>query len=253
MTEHPTLFQAPMARKILDGTKLQTRRVCTTRTSLFNGGPFSRGLFDRLDFDKAWVDKGPSPAGNPGPYLKVPLPDTDTVQRIYPRVQVGDHLWVKETFQVVYDCGADCGGWEGEHEGACEHRRVVCRATDPNGLDGYASIENDDDTPKWKPSIFMPRWASRITLEVTDVRVERVQEISAKDIVAEGAVDQPHHDAILGKMPISSFDGKAYVDLLSLWAAGWDSINAKRGFGWKTNPWVWAYTFKRIGADDGRS
>ena len=245
VTEHPTLFKAPMVRRVIDGTKLQTRRVCTARNSLFNGGPFSKGVWGRLDFATAWVDPGPSPAGNAGPYLKVPMDDGDSTQRIYPRVLRGDHLWVRETFQVVYDCPHDvCSGWDGENEGVCEHRRAVYRATDPDGLDDYVSIESGDEGAKWKPSIFMPRWACRLVCEVTEVRAQRVQEITAEDIMAEGAVDRPHHDAHLGKMPVSSFDGKAYTDLRSLWAAGWDSINAKRGFGWNTNPWVWAFTFR---------
>jgi hypothetical protein len=92
----------------------------------------------------------------------------------------------------------------------------------------------------------MPRWASRITLEVTGVRVQRVQEISAKDIIAEGAVERSHEVEFLGKCPVSTFDGCCYSDLKSLWAAGWDSINAKRSFGWEVNPWVWVYEFKKL-------
>ena len=79
------------------------------------------------------------------------------------------------------------------------------------------------------------------------IRAERVQDISAKDIIAEGAVfgsHQPNWDN--RDWPVSVFDGGCYPDLLSLWRAGWDSLNAKRGFGWKENPWVWVVEFRRI-------
>jgi len=75
----------------------------------------------------------------------------------------------------------------------------------------------------------MPRWASRITLELTDVRVQRLQEISAEDAVAEGCSALPDNGIALSR----------FTDL-------WNSINEKRGYGWGVNPWVWALTFKRL-------
>jgi hypothetical protein len=91
---------------------------------------------------------------------------------------------------------------------------------------------------KWRPSIFMPRWASRITLEIVSVKVERVQEISKEDAIAEGV------EAVM-------VDGHKYGLQTGndyKWAFNqlWDSINAKRGYGWDVNPWVWAVTFKRV-------
>lgn len=93
----------------------------------------------------------------------------------------------------------------------------------------------DDDRPEWrglwKPSIHMPRWASRITLRVTDVRVERVQEITEGDAVREGVQAIP-------EAPASLTDRTAFASL-------WDSLNAKRGHGWDVNPWVWVVSFER--------
>ena len=116
----------------------------------------------------------------------------------------GDRLWVRETH------------WRAEGEGTGGKVRFLqYKATSP------------DDPPlgdRWRPSIHMPRWASRITLEVTGVRVERVQDISNEDVHAEGFA--PWGDKYL-----------SFADL-------WDSINANRGYGWDANPWVWVVEFK---------
>jgi hypothetical protein len=93
------------------------------------------------------------------------------------------------------------------------------------------------------PSIFMPRWASRITLEITDVRVQRVQEISLEDCLAEG-IDVPGRERMLTIGPINRACDEAHCR--AHFSQLWDSINAKRGFSWESNPWVWALTFKRL-------
>jgi hypothetical protein len=84
---------------------------------------------------------------------------------------------------------------------------------------------------KWRPSIFMPRWASRITLRVTDVRVERVQDISEADARAEGVLKA-------GGASLSLYAARHHFSQL------WDRINAKRGYGWDINPWVWVVEFE---------
>jgi hypothetical protein len=118
----------------------------------------------------------------------------------------GDRLWVRETWFQGY--------------------ATVYRADHPECQpSGYSA-------DKWRPSIFMPRWASRLTLEITDVRVQQVQAISEADANAEGC-DLPARDQDWSQCR------RWYQDL-------WDSINAKRGCGWATNPWVWALTFRRI-------
>jgi hypothetical protein len=83
----------------------------------------------------------------------------------------------------------------------------------------------------WRPSIFMPRWASRITLEITDIKVERVQEITFTDLKKEGMDTTNKH-----------FFGAHIFENL------WNSINAKRGYGWESNPFVWVISFKRVEA-----
>lgn len=133
---------------------------------------------------------------------------------------VGDALWVRETFLAV-------GGIDSPK---C---RIVYRASN-DGPDEWLS-------PVWRPSIHMPRWASRITLEVTGVRPERIQDISPADCRAEGievfAGDQliePGHDRVTDAIYRDQF------------AKLWNSINAKRGHGWDANDWVWVVEFRRV-------
>jgi len=121
-----------------------------------------------------------------------------------PYGQPGDRLWVRETFND-------------------DRKETIYRA------DGDMPGEWFDAGSKWRPAIHMPRNRSRLTLEVTGVRVERVQSISDADVLAEGCEER------LGRhVP-------AYIQL-------WDSLNAKRGYGWEKNPWVWVVEFKRVAA-----
>lgn len=123
----------------------------------------------------------------------------------------GDQLWVRETCLIH-----------------CKPRRL-----EPKGEVVYKADFPDEATaePGWNPSIFMPRWASRIQLEITNIRVERVQNISIPDAVAEGI-------RVITDPECPEPDERYRVL--------WDTINAKRGYSWETNPWVWVIEFKRI-------
>jgi hypothetical protein len=127
----------------------------------------------------------------------------------------GDRLWVRET-------------WYGP------------------GLYGLRfRADNEHNKPphaRWKPSIHMPRWASRITLEVTGVRVERVREIRPTDVIWEGVEPEeiPGYIGFDGGQPPELDEAGTIAKFRDLW----DSINAKRGFGWDENPWVWVVEFK---------
>jgi hypothetical protein len=136
-----------------------------------------------------------------------------------PYGQPGDRLWVRETFRVI--------------DGQTQPRIAIDYRADPE--DKWCRIGDFlCDGKKWTPSIYMPRLASRILLEITNVRVERVQEISDKDCLAEGIAD-----LAIPLRPDLTMYRSSYADL-------WDSINAKRGFGWDANPWVWVIEFRRI-------
>jgi hypothetical protein len=94
---------------------------------------------------------------------------------------------------------------------------------------------------RWRPSIHMPRWASRITLEITEVRVQRLQGISEEDAFAEGVAANPYH------MADGTIDEGMSISARANFASLWDSINGSRA-PWSENPWVWAITFKRVEA-----
>lgn len=199
ITEKPILFSGPMVKAILEARKTRTRRVINPQPEVVKDAHWAGGGY--LKF------KGGSLA------LKALAA---TGEEFCPYGEVGDRLWVRETF-------APCiGGAEGPLN------PTLYRADE---FEGY-------DKLTWKPSIFMPRWASRITLEITNIRVERLQAISESDIHAEG-IDEAFCSA-LGETAHRD------PDLVEAWCHGWDALNAKRGYSWESNPWVWVIEFKKI-------
>jgi hypothetical protein len=100
--------------------------------------------------------------------------------------------------------------------------------------------------PRWRPSIHMPRWVSRITLEVTGVRVERLQAITAEDVIAEGVDPGPHRCSCEPCSMTSSLCPASASSLVLGFGELWDSINAKRGYPWASNPFVWVVEFRRL-------
>lgn len=160
-----------------------------------------------------------------------------------PYGQVGDRLWVRETWGIMQQ-GNACSGllsmptFEYEKYDMVTHERylgsryrVVYRATGSGILAG-----------KWRPSIHMPRWASRITLEITGVKVERIQDISLRDIISQG-LRPPEDPTDLTDIGQDEFCADyLYRKFRELW----NSINAKRGYGWDVNPRPWCLTFKVV-------
>lgn len=165
--EHPILFSEPMVNAILDGRKTQTRRVVSPQNSVVNGhkgggyGLTQKELFAASSLDEAWVDPGPSPAGNAGPYLKVPYHAEMVTYRLYPKWARGDVIWI---------------------HGCCTRLKII--------------------------------------------RVERLQDISVEDALAEGiehnTMNCPRHE---------------FFQL-------WNSINGELAH--KDNPWVWAIEFTTV-------
>lgn len=194
MNERPIAFGGSMVRAILGGGKTQTRRIVDPQ-------PEARATVYPMPLDGEWywqhkkLHAGYLHTGRRAmERLMVPL---------CPYGKVGDHLWVRETWRA--------------------------RAPDQDGctIDYRADHWTEDpcDVP-WRPSIHMPRWASRITLEITDVRVERLQEISASDALAEGVTHSTLNDP--------------RVEYRWLW----ESIYGTGS--WDANPWVWVVEFRRV-------
>ena len=200
--EYGLLFIASMARAAVAGIKTQTRRLPTASNSLVDGVGISAKRWAAMQFDwsRAVVDKGPSPAGNPGPYLHVPAGNGETWHRIYPRYQVGDRIWGRETC-----CAFEVG-------------RVHYRAdySEHSKLDREYGVV-------WTPSIHMPRWAARIVRDIVGVRVERLQDISEADALEEGVT---YND-----LPNNGLDPRR----ARTWYRGlWNTINGPKS--WDANP-----------------
>jgi hypothetical protein len=243
MADHPIIFSAPMIRALQDGRKTQTRRIITPGNSLFNGGRWS-ALHKRQEWDweGAWVDGGPSPMGNPGPYLKLPWQAGDddfegSVHRIYPVIQPGDRLWVKEAHYLTDDGDSKYAVYAEDQTAVAEHLEFMAR------LQRRYPKADWSKHLRLRSPIHMPRWASRITLTVTDVRVQRLQDISEADVVAEGI--EPY----AGIDP----DCSGYRDYSKQASGGfwllprhsyrtlWNSLHGPDA--WGANPWVWVKTF----------
>lgn len=228
MKERPILFGAPMVRAILEGRKTVTRRALNAQALKNIGYGVRLGECHELPTE------GPLHPNS-----------VDYYNDFCPFGQPGDRLWVRETWY-------------------CDHFEVmrgpylkpddldVSEAVDDGTLvyaaDGLTPYEADQ--PIWKPSIHMPRWASRILLEITAVRVERLQDISDAQALAEGIVGvnfRPDDGWPIctgymvgpddGKSPLETTAAKAFAKL-------WSSINGPHS--WDANPWVWVVEFKRV-------
>lgn len=196
-----------MVRALFAGTKTQTRRVVKVPPI-----PSDRGLWEAttLGGKGIWLDRACTIEAPERPAMW----HTRTCACVCcPYGVPGDRLWVRETQWVDTTTGAFL--WFVNDVFTPDRKRDNC---------------------KLRPGIFMPRADSRITLEVTGVRVQRVQEISEADVDAEGTSPM---QLARGVLRADWKPQQAYSRL-------WDSLNAKRGHGWSTNPWVWAIAFRRL-------
>jgi hypothetical protein len=222
--ERPILFSGSMVKAILRGEKTQTRRVIAKFAAT---KPRYQGMGYRkiTEFQPSstsgydWIFRSARGSWNDFRH--------DELLSMCPYGIVGDRLWVRET-------------WRSENE---NHPRVrICYRADMTSWGHAIHMETSEKllefpepvyesrTP-WKPSIFMPRWASRLTLEITDVRIERLQDISHDDAKAEGA--EPLES---GNLTGNDYRG-AFRQL-------WQAISGVKS--WDANPFVWAVTFKRL-------
>jgi hypothetical protein len=209
VTDRPILFSGPMVRALLAGTKTQTRRVISnkprqTKVNLFDGTWSDSYVLD--PGNQSWRDDA------------------------YPW-RVGDRLYVREAWRAE-------ASYDGTPPRELEFDSCMVRYE----ADGYWSDwDQMTHAGKFRQAMHMPRWASRLTLIVTDVRVQRLQEISEEDAKAEGMAGEFCDYELYGQSKPYRYE---YCGL-------WDSLNADRGYGWDANPWVVAvsFTVERGGID----
>ena len=210
MKERPILFSGEMVKAILDGRKTMTRRVIKPQPSIRTS---------------VCID-----ANSPSGYSY----SNDVYGDIYckcPYGKVGDRLWVKTSHYKGMDSKSDIIVWD------------TFTRTIRWQVEGVGDVENCEpellttNRFKFLAGRFMPKWAARIWLEITAIRVERLQEITPKDAVLEGLPCFIEYN--------KDWTVKQCIPPVERFKTLWDSINAKRGFGWESNPWVWVVEFKR--------
>lgn len=225
MTERPILMTPENAQKCHDGTKTQTRRTSgldevNAAGSWFHPQMTRPGVWTFLDSSQA------------NPY-------NNTLDAVCPYGVVGDRLWIREAFCVGKPAILGRVGiipYYGKIKGA--HDSLVCKTV-------YQGAWGKSDPPKWRPSLHMNRRFSRTVAEIAALRVERLQEITEEDVIAEGVNriahgrngyyysafrDVPHH--------------ANWIDPVDAYKELWESINGK-GF-WAVNPWVWVVSFTKV-------
>lgn len=227
MKERPILFSAPMVRALLAGTKTQTRRAFSPRMEKLMRAAAAMGEVSHF------LDEGSMQPN-----------DLDYVRSFCPYGQPGDRLWVREAFRfpgsldhlspsVCGDKALDAGyrtPWAPTQFEADGSRTGEWR--------GFDTPPEKSKPGKLRPGIHMPRWASRITLQLAGVRVERLQDISQADAQAEGAPPgHPSIDQISREFGYPDFPRSWYAQL-------WEEINGPGS--WAQNPWVWVVEFKRV-------
>lgn len=222
MKERPILFSAPMVRAIIEGRKTQTRRVVKPE------------WWRCLDPDDAT--------------------DRESAVAMCPYGVPGDRLWVREAWRTSEKLDSN------------NAREIAAKCEDAGYYAPWAPVEYLVDGerhnwtgPEWgnpgrvRSARFMPRWASRITLEIESVRVERVRDISEGDAEAEGTsfCEACGDCGWINSGPDGGYqcsDSRCGESNIDGFHRAWDSINAARGFGWDANPWVWALEFRRVTA-----
>lgn len=206
MRERPILFSAPMVRAILDGCKTQTRRA----VKMPEGFDFGGGNGDDVNDPSSWGgedEEGRWWSLSPADHVDLVLP--------CPFGRTGDRLWVRETFAPIYS-SVDGRLIEVDYRATYKH--------------GDRMGDHIELKKRWTPSIHMPRAACRLVLEVTSVRVERLQAISAADCLAEGAAGG--HGAI----PNYPYNATPHEHFEHIWSS--------TGGAWGANPFVWVIGFR---------
>lgn len=211
MKEQPILFSSPMVKAILNGNKTKTRRIINFELNTIHNGKL---IADRL------LCRINSVTNSVIEYEYQPDVESSktNVKRCYYR-KTGDQLWIKETHYLF-------GKWNknGTTKTGKEKNQFSCNKS--KGVAYFDCVPESVCTRKndvgWfkRPSLFMPRWASRVTLKITDIKIERVQDITQEDAIAEGV--------------------RSREDFITLWC----KLNGKES--WNVNQYVWVLSFSKL-------
>lgn len=257
MRERPILFSAPMVRALLDGRKTQTRRAVKPKPQPSNRGDWT--------VDTIGGDGVKDAQGNDVPVMPCMYHFGTGRIELCPYGRPGDRLWVKETWcPANSDIGpvvlyrADGHRWQppfdGPDEGIGPTFDYDKYPAGRHPWTAWAPEVESGETKDWRVSIHMPRWASRITLEITGIRVERLNDISKADAICEGlrccSTGLPHGEHALPIYGIETGDkiefnpDAADTDPRVAFGGLWRHINGPDS--WAANPWVWVIEFKRV-------
>lgn len=222
----PILFSTPMVQAILEGRKTQTRRVLKPQPLVHNEVikmPIPMDEYSKTM--KQYVKKGYTQIYTKGVLQGMIAPKC-------PFGEVGDTIWVRETWQHTSEFGIN---------NQDENAGYIYKASE-NGKDW----EENTEGWKWKPSIFMPKDACRIFLKITNIRVERLQDISEEDAIVEGA--KPCTDNLTMENRVHNYNNPSTAQFPLVHYYGfqslWQSINGKES--WDSNPYVWVIEFETI-------
>lgn len=210
--ERSVIFSGPMVRAILEGRKTQTRRVVKPQ-SLFDG---KDGIVRRF-------------------------PN----QRGCPYGETGDRLWVRETWAAFIPCGLQTRYYRTgviKQVQVSEYHKVDREVVYSADGEDVTKPHQNNASGSWNSPVTMPRWASRLTLEITDVRVQRLSEISTDDVNAEGVACS---DCWTSGTAYKDFPHNEQCGCVNKFRNLWNSENTESGDTWDANPWVFAITFKR--------
>jgi hypothetical protein len=240
MKERPIIMGADSVMAILGGLKTQTRRVVKPQPIHMPEGAYIDPYNHNYEHFTAWTLDNKMLL-NCGGNIK------NTAHWKCPYGVIGDRLWVRETW-------AEANYWTND----VDAETPIYRASD---------YKTPIKPVVWKSPMFMPRWASRITLEITDIRVERVQDITPEDALAEGIMSNEEYEARASEdnlFPCPRCEGYQVHEAFGYdygiteidctycntqkkrYRIIWDSLNAKRGYSWESNPWVWVISFKVV-------
>jgi len=225
----PIIFSAEMVNAVLDGRKTQTRKLIKCSKEIMQDDSYT---FLKASPQSPQLERGlPPSARNMFNFVFGSKKGNGHFKIKCPFGKIGDRLWVRETWQIHE--------FELEHGGK-EFPNILYKSTGSTRLLIDKCVwKFVKDKPSWRSPVTMPRWASRITLEITNIQVERLQDISEEDCLKEGII---RLDSRLGFIDPRKTEGSVLPSVQEAFQQLWHSTKGK----WDQNPWVWVISFRRV-------